>query len=208
MNKLFALFLCSILPLTLIKADTVTINFQGDQVTDSSNIPLVDGSLVLLLANVATPTTSGAGFGTIDAGTLNIGDVLNGQYQILGRGEVDQFDLPGEFSAAASAISLQGDMFPNLSTGDQLAVVWFSTLSASSDYLLPAGTSYGLYTVDDDVAWEVPVGGTVEFDVTVPRGSKAMQTVAAVPEPATWTALAGLGVLAWAIKFRRHAVAK
>ncbi|HVU25443.1 MAG TPA: hypothetical protein VHE13_15050 [Opitutus sp.] len=207
MKKLVALFLGSLLPFAVLRADTVLINFQGDQVTDQFNVGLVDGSLVLLVANVATPSTAGAGFGLLEPGTLNIGDLLNGEYQILGRGAVAEFSLPGEFAATTGAIPLTGGSFPNLSTGDQLAILWFPDLAESTDFSLVAGTSYGLYTVDADTAWQVPVGGTPSFDVTVPSGTAAAYTVAAVPEPSAFAALAGLSVLGWRVVRRRRAAA-
>jgi len=177
----------------------VTINFGSPQLLDSASDPLVDGSLVLLLSNVATPSTSGAGFGTLSAGTLNVGDML-GAYQILGRASVSEFSLPGEFADTTGFIELTTSPFPNLSTGDQLAVAWFSTLTGASDYSLVGGTSYGLYTIDSSSAWQIPTAGTT-LDVTVPSGTAASFT--AIPEPAAYAALAGLFALTLAAVRRR-----
>ncbi len=95
-------------------------------------------------------------------------------------------------------------MFPNLSTGDQLAVVWFPTLSFSSDFSLTNGTSYGLFTVNSSTDWQVPAGGGAISPV-VPIGSMASLT--AIPEPSTYAMLAGLATLGFAVGRRRQKIA-
>jgi hypothetical protein len=174
---------------------SVTITFGGDDFRTSSNGSLLDGSLVLLLAKT---TGAATGFSTLQAGALNVGDFLNGNYQVLGRTGVDSSSTahltPGA-SGATNPIALASGSFADLTTGDQLAVVWFPDLTALSSFSFSSGASYGLYTVDNSSTWQVPADGST-FDVKVPDGVIASFTaISAIPEPSTYAALTGLAVL-------------
>ncbi len=205
MNKVLRLLLLFVCGLSAARAQFVTINFQSSQLTDSTGTPLANGSLVVLLANVASPTTAGAGFSTLSAGSLNVGDLLNnGAYQVLGRAAVDAFSFDGEFTGSTGSIQLGGLLFPNLSTGDQLAVAWFPSLSETTDFSMATATSYGLYTLDLSSVWQTPSPAST-IDVEVPFATAALLT--AVPEPATYAALAGALVLGLALHRKRRRTA-
>ena len=188
-----AFFSLGLALLTCGRAQFVTINFGGTNFLDGSSTTVPDGRLVLLLAN-----TGGAGFAQLQAGSLNVGSILNGTYQVLARAAVDNgIGTTG----SANNIQLGGATFPNLSTGDQLAVVWFPTLSAASDFSVISGASYGLYTVNSSSAWEVPAAGS-NITLTVPGGQVA-NLVTAIPEPATYAIVVGLATLGVATMRRR-----
>ena len=190
-----AFFSLGLALITCVRAQFVTVNFGGTNFLDGSSTTVSDGRLVLLLAN-----TGGAGFGQLQAGSLNVGSILNGTYQVLARAAVDNgFGTTG----SANNIQLGGATFPNLSTGDQLAVVWFPTLSAASDFSVISGASYGLYTVNSSSAWEVPATGS-NITLTVPGGQVA-NLVTAIPEPGAYAALMGLATLGLAAWRRRTA---
>lgn len=174
---------------------SVTITFDGDDFRTGSNGSLLDGSLVLLLAKTTGPAT---GFDTLQTGTLNVGDFLNGSYQVLGRTGVDHTSTgsltPGA-SGATDPLTLASGAFADLTTGDQLAVVWFPNLTFSSSFSFVSGASYGLYTINSSSAWQVPADGA-SFEVKVPNGAMASFTaVSAIPEPSTYAALTGLAAL-------------
>lgn len=194
-----------------LQAD-VSIKFSGASLLDSSGAALADGSLVILLANVGTSTTSPTGFDTLAPGTLGIGDYLNGgQYQVLGRTYVEEIFTAGQFAGVADSLSLASGNFPLLNAGDQLAVAWFPTLIGSAhfgppDFELLAEVSYGLLTFIDNPFWQVPADGTVLTDdyAVVPAGSRAFYTVSAIPEPSTYAVLLGLAVLGFTAYRRRR----
>ncbi len=204
-----AAMLC--IALASLRAD-VTIKFSGDSLLDNHGQPLANGSLVILLADVGTSSTSPTSFETLVPGTLGIGDYLNGgRYQVLGRTYVDELSFEGQFAGIADSLSLGSGNFPHLNTGDQLAVAWFPTLIGSEhfgvpDYELLVGYSYGLYTLANDPFWQVPADGTILADnyAIVPGGTAASYTVSAIPEPSTYAALLGLAVLGFAVHRRHH----
>jgi hypothetical protein len=183
-------------------AQSVQINYGGLDFRTSSDTSLIDGNLVLLLANVATPTTAGTGFGsTLSAGPLNVGDLFNGTYQILGRTVIDT----GFGTTGSVNLSLTSGLFPNLSTGDQLAVVWFPTLT-NADLSMMSGVSYGLYSGASSSWWVPAAGGTVSL--SVPDGTMAsFVSVSAIPEPSTYAAIFGglaLGFATWRRRGQSH----
>jgi hypothetical protein len=200
--RLFTFFVLALLAGSASAQSTVQINYGGLDFRTNSNTTVTDGSLVLLLANVATSTTAGIGFGnTLSAGSLNLGDLLSGTYQILGRAEADS-----SFGTTGSAnLTLTSGQYPNLSTGDQLAIAWFPTLTAASSFSLINGVSYGLFTVNASTAWQVPAGGSTLPTINVPDGIQAaFLSTSAIPEPSTYAALLGVAVLGLAFHRRRR----
>ena len=178
-------------------SQSVQINFAGGDFRDGNNTTLANGQLVLLLANVATPTTAGSGFGLLSAGTINIGDTLGGIYQVLGRTGINN----GLGTSGSAVVDIAGGLFPNVSTGDQLAVAWFPSLTLASDFSLISGASYGLYTGGAMPTWQIPSAGDT-LSLTVPDGVTA--SFSAIPEPSTYAAIAGAGVLSLALWRRRR----
>lgn len=192
-------------PIFGLRAQTVTMSFSAGRLYDSGGSLLPNGTLVLFLSD-----TLQNGFGTLSAGSLNVGDYLNGDNQILARAVIDSgFNGTGTTSGTTGAITLAGGSFPQLTTGDPVAVAWFVGLTGSS-FSLSSGASYGLFT---DSGWTVPSGGsTVDFPfLTSASGhgsysdtlGRATLTTTAIPEPSTYAASAGVAMLALAFYRRR-----
>lgn len=180
------------------RAQSVTLQFSAGRLYDSSGSLLGDGGLVLLLAD-----TQQNGFGTLAAGNIDIGDYLSGGLQVLGRTTVNAMNGTASAAGTTNSIPLGAGSFPQLSTGDRLAIAWFPTLGASS-FSFVSGTSYGLFS---DATWLVPSAGaivTFEF-FTIARGGSyndalGQATLSAIPEPSTSVAIMGaaaLGLAAW-----------
>lgn len=191
-------------PFANAQSGFVSILFQANALENQAGSPLADHSLVLLLANVGSaPNTTGVGFTTLLPGSLQVSSLLNSTYQVLGAAEIDSsFTSSADVSGATDSLQLGGAMFPNLSTGDQLAIAWFPTLVYGTDTALPAGTVYGLYTVNSSAAWQVPAGNTSNFTVVAPDNLAA--TFTAIPEPHTYAALLGASAFAAVFAFRRR----
>jgi len=171
-------------------------------VNDSSGSPVGNGELVLLIAN----ESGSASFNTLTAGAIGQGLFLDGSYQILSTTNTNtDFGTPGAF---ANSVTLNyTGTYQNLSAGDQLAVVWFTNVSASSP-TLSANESYGLFTLNNST-WQTPdnSGGPAEISLTVPDGENAsLETLSAVPEPGTYALIAGAAALLFAAWRRRSSV--
>lgn len=183
-------------------AQTVTLDFSAGRLYSNNGTLLPNGTLAILVAD-----TQQNGFGTLGPGTLNVGDYLNGDNQILARGTIDTFFGTGTVGASTGMIPLSSGVFSQLTTNDPLAVIWFPGLTASS-FSLTNGASYGLYT---DGTWAVPsVGSTQSFQFfTLARGGSQPETagyaslLVPIPEPAT-VALAMGGVVIGVAGCRRR----
>lgn len=114
-------------------------------------------------------------------------------------------------SGAFNGIDISVDSITTVDPGDTFAWVVFKTSSTT----LTAGTAYEIYT---NPTWVVPVDGNYGFAAT-PSGSNIFQqmnasnaatyriasgVVAAVPEPSSFAALAGLGMLGFAATRKRR----
>lgn len=195
----------ALLGASAVRAQTVTLDFSAGRLFDSSGTLLPNGTLAILVAD-----TLQNGFGTLQAGTLNVGDYLNGDNQILARGTINNgfFGL-GTAGGSSDELTLQAGSFPQLSTNDPLAVIWFNGLTAGS-FSVSAGTAYGTFTGS---SWLVPAEGSTEsFQFfTASRGGsyddilgRANLFVTAIPEPSTYATLAGALALALACYRRRN----
>ncbi len=202
-RHLFALAVLSAFAVTA-RADQTTIQYGLPDARTAGGAPVADGSLVLLLANVGGPSTAGAGFTTLQAGNLQVGSILNGNYQILSRTAAFDFGT-SDANDTAGPITFGDSSFPNLSVGDQLAIVWFPNLSAASDFSLLSGASYGLYTVNSSASWTVQQG-LVTVNATSGLSASFTAVASAIPEPATYALLFGAGALTVAVVRRRKSV--
>jgi hypothetical protein len=190
----------------LVRAQSTTVQYGAGRLYNGSATLIPDGALVLLLAD-----TQQIGFATLSPGNLNIGDYLNGGLQVLARATVNSaFNGTATAVGTTGAISLGAGAFPQLSTGDALAIVWFPALTGSS-FSFVSAASYGLIS---DPLWLVPAAGsTVTFNFfTVSRGGTyadalAQATFTAIPEPSAYAVAAGfavLGVTAWRRRAQRY----
>lgn len=183
-------------------AQTVTLDFAAGRLYDSGGTLLPDNTLVIFVAD-----TQQNGFGTLSApGTLNIGDFLNGDNQILARGTVNAFFGTGTAGGSTGALALASGAFAQLTTNDPLAVLWFPGLTDGS-FSFTSGSSYGLFGAAD---WFVPTAGSTQsFQFfTVARGGTEAETqgyaaATAVPEPAALALVMGCVVLGLASGWRR-----
>ena len=167
---------------------TVTINLGADVLFQSDGTtPIPTGALVQLVASTldntftAPTATSFTGGSTDDVVLANL---------VAG--------APGEF-AAPVVLNLSG----NLTTGDELMLRWWPTLTISSS-TPGTGATFGQFRTDSienfsDIAWVVPgdpsnvglnfldtAGGGTEPN----SAGRAAFSVTAVPEPSTWTVAA------------------
>lgn len=185
----------------------VTIDFGGGQLYDQNHVPLSNGSLVLLVAD-----TGNNGFSPLTAGTLSADSFLaHSDDLILAMSSVTNL---GEFQGVSD--SFNGVFHNNWTAGNALALIWFADVSGG---ILYGNEHYGLFTSaigeDGSDPWITPADGTflrtVLFLTTSAGGSvhadsagDASFTVAAIPEPATSAACAGLLALAL-VAWRRRA---
>ncbi len=178
-----------------------TINFAAGILTASNSTPLANGSLVVLLTNGLNGSFSAPSSTAFVTGD----DVLLGSF---GTNSVD-FDTAGGLIA-----TLHPTFSGALTTGQQLMVRWFPSLTTAS--LAPgAGASYGEYSYltgnleSDPSDWVLPgLGGIINPSLATAsiNGSSpnsAGQALLTIPEPSTCALLSGLAVLGLA-GWRRH----
>jgi hypothetical protein len=192
------------------RADTLTVNLAAGRLYNSSGVMLNTGGLVLLVGDTAQN-----GFNSFAAGSsLTFGSFLNDDDQILGLTAI----LPGGAGSALGSfadIPIADAEFSQLTAGDRLGLVWFSSVSSGTSALL-GGETYGLFSsflpaVDGPDAWVVPaIGATIDIQFrTLLAGGTHAETEAyanmtAIPEPSTYAAILGAGVLGFAIYRRKR----
>jgi len=212
--RLPLLALLALAGFTTASAQSVTISMGAGTLYNDTGTMLTSGRLVLLVAD-----TNQNGFGALFTGShLTAGSFLNGDDQILGRAftEADG-GAAAQFNLIPLASNPTPGLFTQLTTGDHLAIIWFSLLGEDATQLAYMD-SYGLFsssslTLDGD-PWQIPSGGStisINFLTQDALGTHpetdafANLTVSAVPEPATYAALLGLTVLGLAAWRRRSA---
>jgi hypothetical protein len=183
-------------------AAEVTISFTGGQFYDATGAtPLPNLSLVLLVAD-----TQNNGFGDLTAGTLNVGDFLNGtDDRILFRAAVNTALGGSAVQDTLTNATLTGSW----NQGDALALVWFSGLTSGS-FSFTSGQSYGRFTTSSALSgdpWITPGDGgaiTLSFVTSSLGGSYGdalgRASLTAIPEPATfatWVGALAAGAMAW-----------
>lgn len=197
------LALLSFLALSAVaSAQTVTIVFYIGILSNGAGTPVADNSLVQLIASpdstFAAPTTTAFTGGN---------DVL------FYTGGVDSSTVAN--TAGGTQISITGlDLAIYPIAGYKVALRWYPTLTVASS-TPGAGTAYGQFDYNSDPSWVVPAANgsdTLYMLTTTAGGSlpdttgRATQTTpAAIPEPSTYAALAGLAALGAAIWRKRRA---
>jgi hypothetical protein len=200
MRKLIPLLAWLLLvAVSVSRAASVNIAIDAGQLYNSIGTALPAGSLVLLIAD-----TNNNGFGSLLPSTLAAGDYVNGDDQILYRGEVM---IDGGLSITlfgGTPVPLGEGQFSNLQTGDALSIVWFPDLDSTSNSVA-AGASYGQFTTTNpqngSSMWSVPNAGSsidLKFLTQATGGAYSEMTAYAglvvVPEPRDW-ALSAVGLI-------------
>jgi hypothetical protein len=198
MRKFAALLSLLALPLWA-GAQTVTMVFTvGILANATGSTPLADGSLVQLIASpddIFTAPTPGAFSGG--------NDII---FQTVA------FDSSTIGTAGGAQISVTGlslTLYPIATY--KLALRWFPTLTTAAT--TPGNsTPYGQFDFNNDPTWVAPSSGNSEnysLLTTAAGGSLgnstgyATRATAAIPEPSTYAALAGLAALAAALWRKR-----
>jgi hypothetical protein len=211
--KLKSTLLIAILLLTSLGARaSITINLGGDELFQSNGTsPIPLGSLIQLVASTTDNTFSNPTSTDFLGGSSD--DVILASFasnNALGNGsfvEPITFNLTG-----------------NLTTGDQLLLRWWPSLTTASS-TPGSGTSFGQFRTAavenfSDINWTVPAdGSTVALNfldtssgfATTPEpdsaGAASFITTAAVPEPSTYAStllgLGGLGLVTLRRRFRK-----
>ncbi len=181
----------------------VGVGLTGGYFYNSSGTLLTSGTLVLVAS------TTDSSFSQFIAGnTLTENSFIASDDLIL-----KSFTI-GAGSSVSDAFSLTLGNFSNLSTGDNLGLYWFPSLTAGAT--IANGSSYGFYTnqastLDSD-AWTMVSDGssiTLQFVTNAAGGTSGIPETAgyanltAVPEPATTAALLG-GAAGLFVMYRRR----
>jgi len=194
--------------------NTVTINLLADYLQTSGSAPVSDGMLVQLVGD--TTSTFGAPTASSFTGTDSNEIVL-----WSGVVEAGQIGQAGSFSDQVS-LTL-GALGAAENTGDYLMLRWYPTLSLSAS-APGAGTKYGQFdnnglTTPDaasgsDIAWQMPATASSPYALNyynVTEGGDeansagvANLTVGAVPEPTTFSFVAGALALSALVCGRRR----
>jgi hypothetical protein len=182
--------------LTVVSASaTVSINFNADSLRTSTGNLEGTSTLAFLVADAGV-----AGFGAIEAGSINQYDVIGSGDVVVARFDFSNFGTPGVISVGLAGIDLNG-----FTGGSQLAIVWMTGLTTANTSTA-ASQSYGILS---DVSWITPNDGgtsstyqlisttnndfftdTAETLNVSDFASRASFNV--VPEPATYAAIAGM----------------
>lgn len=189
----------------------VVIDFNVDSVRTSAGALVPTSGLGLLLAD-----TAGDGFGAINAGGISAGDMVGSFDYIIYRADFSAFGTDGVWSQSTGLLTLTGSW----TAGDNLAFVWFPTLTIAST-TVSGGVSYGL--LSNSGIWTTPADGTSTTDpyqiISVTNNgffssnaatlsvtdNQSQASLTTVPEPATLALFAG-GLTAFVI-FRRRSMA-
>jgi len=190
-----------------VAAATITVNLHADSgfsiaggalFGSTLDQPLQSGALLVLVTS-ATNTFTGP-----EAGSL-----ISGDERILGTFSAD-IDVLGENGGFSTTISfLLGD---GIVAGKQFALLWFPSLTEGD--IPVGGESYGFYT---DASWLVPVDGALESYAyendhpavggSIPSSTGLANRIVpggAIPEPSSFAAIAGFGMLGFAAMRKRR----
>jgi hypothetical protein len=196
---------------------SVTITLEGGVLRTSTGTVAGDGGLILLVAstNPDPVNAPSAGFSSTLDGNLStsVGTFLTADDQIIASFSISSVaanGVQGGYAYTLSNFNYSG----GLTSGDQLQLYWFPTLTTSST-TFGVGTSYGAYRTDSqlngsDAGWFLPSDGTtmaLNFFTTSGSGSVADSfgnaSLTTVPEPATTVALLG-GAAGLFVMYRRR----
>lgn len=192
-----------------LRADSIHIDFSLGILATSAGTPVLDNSLVQI---IAAPTTS-----TFANPTAT--DFLGGSSDeyIVYSGAFDSSTSGGTPGAELFGVNIDLTTYPI--AGDALIVRWYPSLTTSSS--APGLTTYGQFgypnnpsSVDPSNTWIAPSGGgSVAFSfLTTSAGGpypdsmgNASNTVSAVPEPSNYAVIIGICAGLMALRYGRRA---
>jgi hypothetical protein len=205
MKKKFIPVLFALAAVTMAKA-TVDIEIQVSQLSDQFGNPLFNGSYIELISLGTSGTFTAPTSTSFITGTEQLisGFPLN---------DTTEGSTPGSFDEALTGLTLGGS---NFQAGQQLAIVWFPTISAPTGGP-GAGTAYGEYSFGSGAGVVIPSDSSSILDTmftisplggTLPNsdGLASLQVAGAggtIPEPSSYALLGGLTILGL-VAFRRR----
>ena len=197
------LALASISHALLINIDTG--NF-GDRPLEQNPEPVSDGSLWAIVGIGDVGAMSWQAYGPetswvqnspiLDAGGDPTGDMFSGRVQESSQGGPATGFAPATFTD----IAVDHTSRPNgiASTGGQFGIIWFPGITDVSQ--ITAGTTYGFYT-NSNLVFDDP-GSAVNYRDHITNDMKGAEYTV-VPEPSTYAAIFGFGVLLFVFLRRR-----
>lgn len=216
----YLLILLSIIPVFATAAVTITIDVQMGEFSSVSGSQAPLNSYAVVVADTLNngfvgqyTNASNASFGAFDGTSLTVGSPLggSGDDEILGVFQMEAISGNTSQSGIFGQIGIDTAL-RDATTGDNLAVFWFPTVSTAS--ITGTLTEYGYYrsdTVDfaSDIAFVVPGDPsnsnlftfTFNLDGTDPQ----LVDLTAVPEPKAFALVFGLIGLAFVFYRRRRA---
>ena len=141
-------------------ADVLVSLNGGIPTTSDGTTPVADGGLVLLVAS----TTDSVFSGPTTSSSLTVGSVFNGDDIVLAALSVDSVSTAISGAYKQDINITYGTTFPAaVSSGDQIKLYWFPTLTKTST-AIAGGTSYGEYRTDatmsgSSTGWLLPADG-------------------------------------------------
>ncbi len=204
---------------TLALSDaSATVSFSGTfeafNTSAGSGNPAPITSLVLLIAD-----TTGDGFqGFLSGSSTTVGSLLNSDDEIIYRDDMSAFFTPGVYSLATPGLTLDSTAASanagTWSPGDNIAIVWFPTLTVAT-LSLTAGNSYGMLTAGTTGSdafstpgdpgsriWQYYSTDASSGFFEAGNGTPTVANQTVVPEP-TSLLLAGIASLGLMIRRRR-----
>jgi hypothetical protein len=179
---------------------SANVTFNGTALLNTPGLAAGDVGILLV-------DNSNSGFSSISirAGSSLTSSSTYGDFSALTSGTASTI-----FGGTSLALPLSNYSLPSVAnTGDKFAILVFSTSLTTAI----GGDTYKIWT---DSSWVIPAdGSTTSFQITPANGffttltsaSSFNGTVSAIPEPATYAALFGLGVLGMAAFRRRRTAA-
>ena len=206
MKKLFLTgLLLALVTLPRVHAQSATIDLSLGILANSTGIALTDGSLLQVI---------GSNNNTFFAPTATSFIGGDSHELILFQGA---FDSSTTATPGAMIFTLVVPIPDGIiTTGSAFIVRWYPTLTAASNPSAPGAVTFGEFGFSTGAAtFIVPAASAdvpLEFFTTSASGSFddsagfASHSISAVPEPATFTFLGGIGALGAALFRRRKAV--